>query len=109
MRSHKPAQHAATIALADRQLESQKTELDQVREHALKHQQTQLHQHYLVEAITDSAAEAKFQNLLESAPDAIVIVDAAGQIVIANHQAEQLFGYAGNELLGQPVDLLLPE
>jgi len=57
----------------------------------------------------DAQAEAKFQILLESAPDAIVIIDAAGLIVIANHQAESLFGYTRDELLGQPIELLLPE
>ncbi|MFL5807449.1 MAG: ATP-binding protein [Roseiflexaceae bacterium] len=55
------------------------------------------------------AAETLFQSLLESAPDAIVIVDRAGQIVIANSQAAQLFGYHQRELVGQPVEILLPE
>src|SRR5688572_4283603 len=53
--------------------------------------------------------ETKFQSLLEAAPDAIVIADATGQIVIANHQAERLFGYAHDELLGHPIELLIPE
>ena len=56
-----------------------------------------------------ASADAIFQNLLESAPDAIVIVDDTGRIVIANHQAEALFGYDRTELVGQSVELLLPE
>ena len=47
--------------------------------------------------------------LLESAPDAMVIVDSAGKIVFVNSQAERVFGYAPRELLGQPVETLIPE
>jgi PAS domain S-box-containing protein len=48
------------------------------------------------------------KTLLELSPDATVIVDAAGTIVFANAQIERTFGYAPNELIGAPVETLLP-
>jgi len=51
----------------------------------------------------------QFRALLEAAPDAMVIADAKGRITLINAQTEMLFGYRRDELLGQPVELLIPE
>jgi PAS domain S-box-containing protein len=53
--------------------------------------------------------EDKFRALLESAPDAMVIVDASGTIMLVNAQTEKFFGYKREELLGKPVEILMPD
>ena len=60
-----------------------------------------------IDAIDPS--EAYFRTLLESAPDAMIIVDSRGTISIVNGQAEVMFGYTRSELVGQPIEILLPE
>src|SRR5262249_49981777 len=54
-------------------------------------------------------SEEKFRGLLESSPDAMVIIDSAGRIALINTRTEELFGYRRAELLGQPAEMLLSE
>jgi protein-histidine pros-kinase len=54
-------------------------------------------------------AAPNFEDILESAPDAMVIVDAEGLILRANHNVEVLFGHPPDELIGRPVETLIPE
>lgn len=55
------------------------------------------------------SAEQKFRTIVESAPDALIIADSLGNIVLLNSRAEELFGYAASELIQKPVELLMPE
>jgi PAS domain S-box-containing protein len=54
-------------------------------------------------------SEARYRGLLEAAPDAMVVVNPSGEIVLLNGQAEQQFGYSRDELVGQKVKNIIPE
>lgn len=54
-------------------------------------------------------SDAYFRHLLESAPDAMVIIDIHGKIAIVNGQAEAMFGYQRDDMLGHPIEMLLPD
>lgn len=56
-----------------------------------------------------AAAESMFESLFEQAPDAYVVTDHAGTIIMANQQAEILFGYPRDEMVGQKIEMLVPE
>ena len=78
---------------------------------AIEQQRTE--QRLLKEALVSNAAlrksEATGEALLESASEGIVLINASGRITLVNTAGERMFGYERNELLGQPLEILLPE
>jgi PAS domain S-box-containing protein len=56
-----------------------------------------------------SSLSSRFKAVLDAAPDAMVITDRVGRMVVVNAEAEKLFGYQSEELLGVPVEMLMPE
>ena len=55
------------------------------------------------------ASESRYRHLVDAAPDAIVVVDQKACIVLINTQAEDLFGYRRDELIGEPIEILVPD
>lgn len=53
-------------------------------------------------------SEERFRRVVESAPSAMVMIDPAGRIEMVNAQSEELFGYPREEMLGQPIEMLVP-
>ena len=62
----------------------------------------------IVDITERKKAEMQLRQVIESTPNAIVMSDANSNITLINHQAEQMFGYSRDELIGQPVDILVP-
>jgi len=54
-------------------------------------------------------SETRFRAVVESAPDAIVSIDARGNVIFWNHAAEKIFGYSADEIIGKPVTRVIPE
>ncbi|MEZ5324449.1 MAG: PAS domain S-box protein [Verrucomicrobiales bacterium] len=54
-------------------------------------------------------AAERFKEVIESVPSGLIMVDISGEIVLFNRQAEQIFGYTRDEVIGQPMEILLPE
>ncbi|MBU1329488.1 MAG: response regulator [Gammaproteobacteria bacterium] len=63
----------------------------------------------LVDLRLRKSADERFRLVVDASPNAIVLVDSRGQIAMVNRQTEQLFGHARDAMLGQPVEMLLPE
>ena len=61
------------------------------------------------EPSSSQAAGEQYRDIIELAPDALLAVDSDGRIRLVNQQTERMFGYAREELLGQPIEALIPE
>ena len=59
-------------------------------------------------ALALQQSEARLRQVVESAPNAMVMIDGSGKIVMVNMQTERLFGYARSEILGRPIEMLVP-
>ena len=74
-----------------------------------KQQLIQEQEQTIQHALERERMDKVFRDLLETAPDAIVVVDGQGKITLVNSQLERMFGYERQEVIGQPIETLVPE
>jgi len=105
--------HSTTEELetANEELESANEELNTLNEevHRRSAELAEINERLQRELTARQQAEERFHRMVESAPDAMVFTDAEGKIVLLNGQTEELFGYRRQELIGQPIEILLSE
>jgi PAS domain S-box-containing protein len=59
--------------------------------------------------MTPAGFDLPFRDLVDAAPDGMIVCDQAGRIVLVNAESERMFGYGRDELIGQPIDILVPD
>jgi PAS domain S-box-containing protein len=103
-----PERLLTAMSAADRFIEIAMSALAEsylaAKQELIQQQQTQIQT-----AIERAQMDKVFRGLLESAPDPIVVVDANGKIILINTQFQNVFDYAGSEIIGQHVEVLIPE
>ena len=104
------AQGAASNKLHREQLGTIAQLRDANRALALQDEENaKLQQSVLARAAELQESEARLRGFLAASPDAMIIVDQASRILLASHRVQTMFGYAPEELVGQPIDAMLPE
>jgi len=101
------AAHIIKSGADDYILKDRLTRLPDAIEAALKNRKTEREKLDAIQRLVHS--EEKYRSLLESAPDAMVIVNSDGIIQLINTQTENMFGYSVQEIIGRPVGILLPD
>lgn len=101
------AAHIIKSGADDYILKDRLNRLPDAIEAALKKRKTEKEKLDVIQKLVQS--EEKYRSLLESAPDAMVIVNNDGIIELINTQTENMFGYSGHEIIGKPVGILLPD
>jgi len=101
------AAHIIKSGADDYILKDRLTRLPDAIQAALKKRKTEKEKQQAIQKLVQS--EEKYRSLLESAPDAMVIVNRVGIIQLINAQTENMFGYTGKEIIGEYVGILLPD